>query len=60
MEIPRNRFKRALGEGRRQIGFWLSLGSDTAAEIVAGAGYDFVTISAWASTSRSWVPTRGC
>lgn len=44
MEIPRNAFKRALGEGRRQIGFWLSLGSATAAEIVAGAGYDFVTI----------------
>ena len=44
MEIPRNRFKHALREGRRQIGFWLSLGSATAAEIVAGAGYDFVAI----------------
>jgi 4-hydroxy-2-oxoheptanedioate aldolase len=44
MEIPRNHFKRALAEGRRQIGFWLSLGSATSAEIVAGAGYDFVTI----------------
>jgi 4-hydroxy-2-oxoheptanedioate aldolase len=44
MEIPRNAFKRAIAEGRRQIGFWLSLGSPTVAELVAGAGYDWVLI----------------
>lgn len=44
MEMPRNRFKHALASGRRQIGFWLSLGSAAAAEIVADAGYDFVAI----------------
>jgi len=44
MDLPRNHFKRAIAEGRRQIGFWLSLGSPTVAEIVAGAGYDFALI----------------
>ncbi len=44
MEIPKNAFKRALAEGRRPIGFWLSLGSPAVAELVAGAGYDWVLV----------------
>ena len=44
MDIPRNAFKRALAEGRRPIGFWLSLGSPAVAELVAGAGYDWVLV----------------
>ncbi|HSB61990.1 MAG TPA: HpcH/HpaI aldolase/citrate lyase family protein, partial [Vicinamibacteria bacterium] len=44
MDVPRNAFKRAIAEGRRQIGFWLSLGSPAVAELVAGAGYDWVLI----------------
>ena len=44
MEIPRNAFKRALAEGKRPIGFWLSLGSPAVAEVVAGAGYDWVLV----------------
>jgi 4-hydroxy-2-oxoheptanedioate aldolase len=44
MDIPRNAFKRALAEGRRAIGFWLSLGSPAVAELVAGAGYDWVLV----------------
>jgi 4-hydroxy-2-oxoheptanedioate aldolase len=44
MEIPKNAFKRALAEGRRPIGFWLSLGSPAVAEVVAGAGYDWVLV----------------
>jgi 2-keto-3-deoxy-L-rhamnonate aldolase RhmA len=44
MELPRNAFKRAIAEGRRQIGFWLSLGSAAVAEVVAGTGYDWVMI----------------
>lgn len=44
MELPRNAFKRAIVEGRRQIGFWLSLGSAAVAEVVAGAGYDWVMV----------------
>jgi len=44
MEIPKNAFKRALAEGRRPLGFWLSLGSPAVAELVAGAGYDWVLV----------------
>jgi 4-hydroxy-2-oxoheptanedioate aldolase len=46
MELPRNAFKHAILGGRRQIGFWLSLGSAAVAEVVAGAGYDWVMIDA--------------
>ena len=43
-ELPKNAFKQAIAQGRRQIGFWLSLGSAAVAEVVAGAGYDWVMI----------------
>ena len=46
MELPKNAFKHAILGGRRQIGFWLSLGSAAVAEVVAGAGYDWVMIDA--------------
>ncbi|MCW6508427.1 aldolase/citrate lyase family protein [Lichenifustis flavocetrariae] len=42
MDLPVNRFKRALREGRQQIGIWCSLPGGTAAEVLAGAGYDWV------------------
>jgi 4-hydroxy-2-oxoheptanedioate aldolase len=44
MDIPTNAFKRSLAEGRRSIGFWLSLGSPAVAELVAGVGYDWVLV----------------
>jgi 4-hydroxy-2-oxoheptanedioate aldolase len=37
-----NHFKSALAEGRLQIGLWQSLASAYAAEICAGAGYDWL------------------
>lgn len=46
METPANRFKQALGEGRAQIGLWLALGDPVAAEICAGAGFDWLVIDA--------------
>jgi 4-hydroxy-2-oxoheptanedioate aldolase len=42
--LPENRFKRALGEGKQQIGLWLSLASPTATEVAAGAGFDWLLI----------------
>ena len=42
--LPENPFKRALREGRQQIGLWVSLASPYSAEIVAGAGYDWLVI----------------
>jgi len=42
MELPRNAFKRALAEGRPQIGLWCSLPGGYAAELLAGAGFDWL------------------
>jgi 4-hydroxy-2-oxoheptanedioate aldolase len=44
MELPANRFKRALKEGRPQIGMWSSLSSHIVAEVLAHAGFDWVLL----------------
>jgi 4-hydroxy-2-oxoheptanedioate aldolase len=44
LEMPANRLKRALRDGDIQIGLWLSLSSPIAAEIVAGAGFDWLLL----------------
>ena len=41
---PPNAFKQALAHGRRQVGLWCSLASPIAAEIAAGAGFDWIVI----------------
>lgn len=42
MSVPINPFKQALRDGKRQIGFWQALASPIAAEISAGAGFDWL------------------
>lgn len=42
--MQENGFKKALREGRLQIGFWQALGSATTAEISAQAGFDWLLI----------------
>ncbi len=44
MPAPVNVFKRALSEGRLQIGLWLALANAYTAEVCAGAGYDWLLI----------------
>jgi 4-hydroxy-2-oxoheptanedioate aldolase len=44
MDVPQNRFKRALKEGRRQIGLWSTLSSNYTVEVIAGAGFDWILI----------------
>lgn len=44
MDMPINEFKRKLKSGQRQVGCWLSLASNSAAEICAGAGFDWCLI----------------
>lgn len=44
MDLPVNRLKQALRDRQPQIGFWLSLGDPTSAEICAGAGFDWLLI----------------
>jgi 4-hydroxy-2-oxoheptanedioate aldolase len=42
MELPRNAFKRAIAQGRHQLGLWCSLPGAYAAEAVAGSGFDWL------------------
>ncbi|MBS9478971.1 HpcH/HpaI aldolase/citrate lyase family protein [Ancylobacter sp. VKM B-3255] len=44
MDLPVNSFKRGLTAGRQQIGFWNSMASPTATEILAGSGFDWLII----------------
>ncbi len=44
ISLPPNLFKAALREKKCQIGLWCSLCSNIAAEIVAGAGFDWILI----------------
>lgn len=43
-QLPKNRFKQAIREGRPQIGLWCSLCSNIAAEIIGDSGFDWVLI----------------
>jgi len=42
--LPSNPFKQAVREGRPQIGLWSSLCSNVAAEVIAGAGFDWILV----------------
>lgn len=44
MQMPTNPFVKALAAGGKQIGLWISLSSNFAAEVVAPAGYDWALI----------------
>lgn len=44
MDLPVNSFKRAIKEGRQQIGLWSNLPSHVAVELLAGAGFDWLLL----------------
>ena len=44
MKMVPNAFLAAIREGRQQIGLWVSLSHNYAAEVVAGAGYDWLLV----------------
>ena len=44
MPAAKNLFKQALAEGRPQIGLWLGLADPYAADLCAGAGFDWLVI----------------
>ncbi|KZC97683.1 HpcH/HpaI aldolase family protein [Oceanibaculum pacificum] len=46
MELPRNAFKKALHDGKLQIGFWSGLCSPMVADILSEAGYDWLVLDA--------------
>ncbi|MFY7779830.1 MAG: aldolase/citrate lyase family protein, partial [Tagaea sp.] len=44
MDMPINAFKKALKEGRNQIGLWSSLCSTMGADAIADAGFDWILL----------------
>jgi len=46
MDMPLNRFKQALQQGRLQLGLFLGLGNSISAEVLASCGYDYLLIDA--------------
>lgn len=44
MPAPKNPFKQALAAGRPQIGLWLGLADPYAADLCAGAGFDWLVV----------------
>ena len=44
MNMPVNTFKKAIRDGRPQIGLWCSSCSNVVAEVIAGAGFDWILI----------------
>jgi 4-hydroxy-2-oxoheptanedioate aldolase len=44
MDLPRNTFKQAIAEGRRQIGLWCSIPGTDNAEALATCGFDWILI----------------
>jgi 4-hydroxy-2-oxoheptanedioate aldolase len=51
-ELPRNEFKRALEEGRQQIGLWSSLNSPIVADILGEAGFDWIVLDSEHATNE--------
>lgn len=45
-ELPKNKFKAALAEGRQQIGFWCTLPDPYVTEFLVNAGFDWLLIDA--------------
>ena len=46
MDLPANNFKRAITEGRQQIGLWSALCSPIVAEVIADSGFDWILLDA--------------
>lgn len=44
MKNPENSFSKAIRNGRKQIGIWISLSSNFAADVLSSAGFDFVVV----------------
>jgi 4-hydroxy-2-oxoheptanedioate aldolase len=44
MQLPANTFKRAIREGRAQIGLWAALADPYVTELIATAGFDWLLI----------------
>ncbi len=50
MDLPKNPFKAAIAEGRRQLGLWCAINDSTVVEMMAGCGYDWMLLDIEHST----------
>ena len=46
MDLPINRFKRAIMAREPQLGVWSSMASNISTEVLAGAGFDWILLDA--------------
>lgn len=44
MDLPKNRFKQAILQGKQQIGLWSSIRDPAVSEMLAGCGYDWIVL----------------
>ncbi|MCB1342951.1 MAG: 4-hydroxy-2-oxo-heptane-1,7-dioate aldolase [Pseudooceanicola sp.] len=44
MDLPKNAFKAALSQGKRQIGYWCSIRDTLVVEMLAGCGYEWLLL----------------
>ncbi|MEM1286711.1 MAG: aldolase/citrate lyase family protein, partial [Pseudomonadota bacterium] len=44
MQVPKNLFKSAIASGDHQLGLWNTIGGNTVAEMLGGAGFDWVLV----------------
>lgn len=54
MELPKNRFKAALKEGRHQTGFWNMIAGPTVPEALAAIGFDWILVDTEHATTEAY------
>jgi 4-hydroxy-2-oxoheptanedioate aldolase len=55
MDMIANFFKRALRHGKLQIGLWSHLSNHVSAEVIGGAGFDFIVLDAEHSPNETFL-----
>ncbi|EAQ01692.1 hypothetical protein OB2597_14651 [Pseudooceanicola batsensis HTCC2597] len=54
MDLPRNRFKAALKEGKHQLGFWNTISGPIVPEALAAIGFDWIVVDTEHTTTEAF------
>ncbi|WP_375175922.1 HpcH/HpaI aldolase/citrate lyase family protein [Pseudooceanicola sp.] len=54
MDLPKNRFKAALKEGRHQLGFWNTIAGPIVPEALATLGFDWIVVDTEHTTTEAF------
>jgi 4-hydroxy-2-oxoheptanedioate aldolase len=54
MDLPKNRFKAALKEGRHQLGFWNTIAGPLVPEALAARGFDWIVVDTEHTTTEAF------